>query len=356
MQSRGPPVPRDPPSTVAIGREVCTERGPDRSSPCRNADSEGMTLPHDLRQPPVPLIAARDDSHLDRAIRAGELTRVSRGMYTPSAAWSSLAPWERYAARVHAVVRTHPDIPVCLESAAVVRGQSVFGDPGPVHLLGTPDRVTARRTGDIIFHTTAESREIEMTGGILVTSAVDTAVDLARHRHAAIGLAYADHALRDDPSLTVEQLVARNESRQSSRGRRRARWALHRASALPESVLESLDRAVIEFLGLLEPELQVWVGRDRVDKWWPSLRIAGEGDGDLKYDGRYGDASQALRQRHVRDARLIAVGARSVPHWGWSEVVAIEPLYAILTTAGVPAIRPRDTASLASLRRAVGGR
>ncbi len=128
-------------------------------------------------------------------------------------------------------------------------------------------------------------------------------------------------------------------------------WALTRASALPESPLESVDRAVIEWLGFPDPHLQVWIGADRVDKWWPEFGIAGEGDGDMKYDGTLGDTRAALRRRHERDARLFGHGVNAVPHWGWAETVAAEPLAAILRSAGLPLIGPRDTARLHSLRR-----
>ncbi|MFJ6652019.1 hypothetical protein ACIQLJ_04375 [Microbacterium sp. NPDC091313] len=176
-------------------------------------------------------------------------------------------------------------------------------------------------------------------------------MDIARARHHAVGLAVADAALRMDPALRVEHLVAVNESRASSRGRRHARWALVRATSASESVLESVDRAVLEWLGFPEPHLQVWVGGDRVDKYWRHYRIAGEADGDLKYDGRFGDPREAMRARHARDARLIAAGVSAVPHWGWSETIAADPLAALLLSAGLPLVRPREHAPLQSLRR-----
>jgi hypothetical protein len=310
---------------------------------------------------PLELIPARRLGSSSRSVRNGEVVAVTRGVYVAAPAWRDLQPWTRYLVRVHAAASQHPEAVFCLESAAVLRGEPIFGDPAVVHVLGGADG-TSRVSGGVLVHTTRDARAIEEDAGVRMVGRVDTAVDLARSRHNAVGLTAADAALRADPSLTVEQLVATNEARASSRGRRHARWPLHRASALPESALESVDRAVIEWLGFPEPELQVWIrgdGRtdgdrdDRVDKWWPAFAVAGEGDGDLKYDGRYGDARDALERRHSRDARLFRRGVRAVPHWGWAEAIGAYPLRAILRSAGLPIIAPEDTTQLFSLRRAL---
>lgn len=311
----------------------------------------------DIAASPIALIPNTELTHTSRAVRSGELVRVFRGVYALAVEWSRLAPWDRYLTRVHAAALRHPDAVFCLESATALHGQPVFGDPGTVHVLQTGSS-TSRTSGGVLVHTTAEYRPVEARGGVLLTTVADTAVDLARSRHNAVALAVADATLRNHPSLSVESLAARNESRASSRGRSRARWVLDRASPSPESALESVDRAVIEWLGFPAPDLQVWLrgrpGRDdRVDKWWPEHCIAGEGDGDLKYDGRFGEAADVMRERHIRDARLFDRGARAVVHWGWAEAVAARPLRAMLLSAGLPLLRPEDTAQLHSLRRAL---
>lgn len=293
--------------------------------------------------------------NLSRGVKAGELTRIRRGVYAPSPEWSLLEPWNRYLARVHATLLADPDVILCLESAAALQGYPVIGDPGIVHVLGGAN-ATSRLIEGVMTHSTADEREIVCIDAFAMTNGIDTAVDIARSRHNVLGLVVADAVLHRDPGVTPEMLVARNESRISSRGRRRARWVTHRASPAPESALESVDRAVIEWLGFPDPELQVWIGRDRVDKWWPDIRVAGEGDGDLKYDGRFGSTADALRERHIRDARLFAAGARAVPHWGWPEAIAADPLHAILTSAGVPVVNPRNHQQLHALRNAIRSR
>lgn len=303
---------------------------------------------------PLPLLRARDVPHPERAIARGELAQVRRGVYAPSEQWRTLPPWQRYLARVHAVALLIPDAVFCFESAAALRGLPVFGDPRDVHVLRR-DGGDAGITGDLRIHTTAIPREIVDLGGFASTSDAETAVDIARHRHPVIGLAVADGALRLDTRLSVEQLVARNEARPSSRGRRQARWALHRANAGAETTLESISRAAVSWLGFPEPELQSWLTshsghRDRVDMWWPDDKVIGEADGDLKYDGRFGDPVAALRERRRRDARL-REHARSVTHWAWDEVCDFTRLRSILLGAGLRRIQPEDTARLLELRR-----
>ncbi|WP_307214835.1 hypothetical protein [Microbacterium sp. SORGH_AS_0888] len=303
---------------------------------------------------PVPLLRASEIPHPELALARGELAHVRRGVYAPHEQWAGLPPWERYLARVHAVAICIPDVVFCAESAAALRGLPVFGHPREVHVL-RDDGADAGVTGDLRIHTASGPREIADLGGYAVTDDGDTAVDLARHRHPAIGLAVADAALRRDPALSVENLVARNEARASSRGRRRARWSLHRANGDAETTLESISRAAIAWLGFPEPELQRWFTacdghRDRADMWWPTEQVIGEADGDLKYDGRFGDPVAAMRERRRRDARL-RDHVRSVAHWAWDEVTEFTRLRSILLGAGLRRIQPEDTARLLELRR-----
>lgn len=281
----------------------------------------------------------------------GNLVRVRRGVLASAALWRALAPWQRYAARVHAVVMTHPDAVFCLESAAVLLGLPIVGEPRDVHVLDSPE-ATSRLNGGIRLHTTTGDRLLVEVGGILSTSALDTTIDVARSRHPALGLAVADAALRIDASLSVSALVAQNESRLSSRGRRQARWALHRANPLAETMLESISRAAIEWLGFEEPELQrrfhTGGATDRTDMWWETPRVVGEADGDIKYDGSLQDPLLAIRREKSRDAR-IARFAAGIAHWGWSDVARIDPLRDALRHAGLRPAHPETSRELYSL-------
>ncbi|MEV7694546.1 hypothetical protein AB0N73_14575 [Microbacterium sp. NPDC089189] len=313
------------------------------------------TLP--IRPCPIPLLRARDIPHPDRAVARGEVVAVRRGVYAPAAAWGELAPWDRYLVRVHAASAVRPGLTFSHESAAVLLGLPVVGDPFWVHVVGDAFTTAGARSG-LVVHSSAVPRETIDGGDCAVTSATECAVDIARSRHEVVGLSLADAVLRADAGLSVEILVARNEDRGSSRGRRLARWALHRASALAESTFESASRAVIEWLGYPAPELQQVfgdprVGIDRSDFWWPGQRVAGEADGDLKYDGRFGDATVLLRERRRRDARIRSRGARQVAHWGWSDMLMHQPLDDLLFAAGLRHVERVDTARLVGARRAL---
>lgn len=287
--------------------------------------------------------------------------RVLRGVYAESTAWRSIAPWERYLARVHAAALKYPDAAFCLESAAALRGLTIFGEPPEVHIV-LPTSATSRAFSGVRVHTADRMPAVEELGALLVTESAEIAVGIARLRHNAVGLAVAGSVIRADPSVTMTTLAELNASHLSSRGRRHAQWVIERLTAVPESPLEYVSLAVIEWLGFPAPSLQKWLidpsGRrdDRVDFWWESCRIAGEADGDIKYGGEFGDARVALRDRRVRDARLIERGVSATAHWGWSDVIGSAQLRAALMAAGLRPSHPADTAQLHTLARTLAPR
>jgi hypothetical protein len=123
--------------------------------------------------------------------------------------------------------------------------------------------------------------------------------------------------------------------------------------------------AAVEWLGFTQPDLQVTFrsasgDRDRVDfLWrdgpWSPGGVAGEADGDVKYDGRFGDAAEVHRRQQRRDGRLRRF-VSTVPHWGWTDATNGMPLRSILLGAGLIRTAPEDTASLAAMTRAIGSR
>ncbi|MGP3536174.1 hypothetical protein ACTU3I_15365 [Microbacterium sp. RD1] len=305
---------------------------------------------------PIPLLVTRDSPgvRLDREARAGRLVSVRPGVYAPAGAWNRLAPWDRYLARVHAVAMIQPDAVFAFESAAALLGLPIFGEPAAVHVLSATS--TSREIAGVRTHTTVDARSIVDIGGLLVTAPAEVAVDAARSRHPAVALAVADAVLRMDPLATVEQLVACNEARASSRGRRRARWALHRADARSQTPLESVSRAVIEWLGFPRPELQAVIptaqGEYQLDMYWPRVRVGAEADGRIKYDGRYGDPAEVVWQEKQREDEL----RRSLDHlarWSWNECLEPMTLRRILGAAGLHPIGAMRTDELFSLRAAL---
>ncbi|WP_431801334.1 hypothetical protein [Microbacterium sp. bgisy203] len=313
----------------------------------------------DIAPAPIPLVRGADVAHASREIERGTLVRVRPGVFADASEWSALAPWNRYLARVHAVALTRPDTVFAFESAAALLGLPIFNDPGTVHELALAGG-TARMSAGIRIHTGRNDRSVIIRHGLLLTDVADTCVDLARHRHPAIGLATADAALRLAPSLSRDVLRAINEQRASSRGRARARWALERASAVTESVLESVSVAVFEWLGMPEPDLQVSFrsedgSTDRPDFTWRlpgGRRVGADADGDLKYDGRYGTARDVMHRQTQRDARLRR-HLDAIGHFGWNDVLAVDPLRGILREIGLRPAAPEHAAPLLTLRRAL---
>ncbi|MDF2555295.1 MAG: hypothetical protein K0R60_1190 [Microbacterium sp.] len=306
-----------------------------------------------IRPAPVPLLRHADIPHPERGVARGELIRVRHGVYASTALWKEMVPWDRYLARVHAVALTHPDAVFCMESAAALLGMPIFGDTAIAHVLVSGNEAS-RFSAGIRTHRSSEDRTIIEVGGLAMTSLHDTAVDLARLRHEAIGVAMADAALRLDPQGTRELLLGINETRVSSRGRNVARWSLARSTSQAETAIESVSRAVIEWLGFSAPELQVAFRsssgeEDRADFVWRAADLVGEADGDLKYDGRYGDARTVFRRQRLRDTRL-RMRVRAVARWGWSDVTTYTPLRGILTGAGLRPVAPEQSAKLHALK------
>lgn len=304
---------------------------------------------------PIALLRRGEIHHPERALARGDIVKVRRGIFAAREPWTALAPWDRYLARVHAVAVDHPDAVFCHESAAVLLGAAVFGDPGVVH-LSVPPGATARTHGGIRTHIRTETHGIASSSGLMATDAMTTAVSLARERHPAIALAVADSVLRLAPWLSPDALRAENEGRASSRGRAVARWVIDRATPSAESPLESVSRAVGEWLGFPDPVLQhTFVSAsgvvDRGDLWWPHLRLLGEADGDIKYGGGYGDPLEALQARRERDMRLLSGDVAAVAHFGWPEVTFVEPYRALMLGHGLRPVARENTAALAGVTR-----
>ncbi|WP_110588653.1 hypothetical protein [Microbacterium suaedae] len=309
-------------------------------------ESDVLPCPADL------LVRRTYGAGFDAYVRTHDIVRLLPGVYVDQTAWRDLAPWERYLAKVHAVRHKRPDAVFVLESAAVLRGHPVLPRQPYVHVLADT-KGAARITGTIQGHYFSDPITPEQSSGFLHTSAVDTGVDLARVRHPAYGLAVLDHIIRTRAS-TIGEITATNDARDSSRGRSAARWAISRATGIPESVLESISIAVIEWLGFESPELQASfdigeLGTARVDTYWPRENVMGEADGDSKYRMHPGGTEAALIQEKKREDALRRL-ADGFARWGWSACRRPEVLEKILADEGVRRVRPRDNTRLRTVR------
>ncbi len=306
-------------------------------------------MPPSFRPSPVPLIVASETDLGPLPRHDPGLTRIRHRVYAPTARWESLPPWDRYLGRVHALAMVRPDSVFCLESAGALHGLPVFGEPRELHVFDAQGQ-TSHRFGDVVVHTSRDHRPITTAVGVSATRRCETAVDLVRALPPAFGLAVADAAVspRQGGTCAIDDLVAIADAQCNRRGRATMRWAWRRADPRAESAGESVSRAVIEWLGFPDPELQRTFHldgfEDRVDFFWPGSRAIGESDGYAKYSGRADLIAEKRREDRLR--RHCGGFAR----WDWADAVRAAPLRQALLAAGVPLVRPPQAAMLATLR------
>lgn len=313
------------------------------------------------RRSSIALIRARDARQAgSRPFEDPLLTRVRPGVYVERSAWDPLPPWDRYFVRVQAFAAQHPRAIFSHESAAALAGLPLFGEPREIHVHDV-HRSRSRRFGDVCVHTSMREPSITRSdGGLLMTHPAETVIALARVLPAAFALAVADAAISPSAEMDVDldRLRSTFDDHLDSRGRRTVEWVLSRARPLSESVGESVSRAVIEWLGYAEPELQTVFrtdGReDRADFFWPARSVIGEFDGMAKYglpaDGMPVDPVARVVAEKRREDRLRR-RVRTVARWDWTMVMAPRRLDAVLRDAGLEPIRPRQSGYLATLSR-----
>lgn len=294
-------------------------------------------------------------TRLDARARAGELVRVRRGVYVPADQWdpSDAAAVVTLRARAAQSAARRPLVFSHL-TAAHLWGLPVVGAPD-ARLHVTNLAPTSRRTRHgMVWHGSAapSSIERERRGELAVTSARQTALDLARSVGAVTAFIIADAVAREsgEPDATRDWWRERLAELGSARGVRRAASVLALVTGLAESPLESLSLLRIHELGFAAPQQQVEVatrrGVFRLDFAWKGCTIAGEADGRAKYGGRASPASMEHRlweEKRREDA--IRERVTAFPRWTWHDAWWGHGLEQALLVARVP--RPAAPARLA---------
>ena len=274
------------------------------------------------------------------------LARLRRGVYAEAQDWEHLAPWERYRHRVLAHAAVSPRAVFSHESAAVLLGLPVFGEPRDIHVMS--ERARNKRVGDVLLHGSEAHRELCAVDGVLVTDPAHTAVDLGRILAPAQGLAVWDAVLR--AGGYVSDLTRIWHRQPSSRNTRTLQWLEQFADPRAESPTESVSRAVISWLGFPTPELQhefrVEGAADRGDFWWESAQILGESDGLSKYGTE--DPLSVLRAEKTREDRLRR-HVLGLARWTSAEAYQPEVLRARLRAAGLRETNTTDLPMLTTL-------
>ncbi|WP_394770991.1 hypothetical protein [Lacisediminihabitans sp.] len=290
-----------------------------------------------------------------RAAQRGDAVRIHRGAYLPTKVWHALDRTEQYRHQVIAATgasRTHPIL--SHRSAAVVWGIPLVGElPRLVDVLAS-EAAGSRTEGSFRRHATRFlDSDIEIVGGVPVTSLRRTVIDLALVLPFPSAVAALDWAIRPGttaspkPSLATTDLWDVLTALEVSRGRQRVSRAIQFGDCLSGSPGESLSRATIHELGFPAPVLQQRF-EDRhgligfTDFWWPQYRLIGEFDGLLKYTrgafGRTLSVSDIVIAEKKREDRLRALGP-SVARWLWEDAIAPPSLFTILRDAGLPSNR-----------------
>jgi len=307
------------------------------------------------RLSPVEFILAADAPLTHVRVRDGKVhIRVRAGVYAEREVWDRLKPWDRYLARVHAFALVHPGAIFSHESAAVLLGMPIFGEPLDIHVYD-PGRKRSRRFGDVCVHTSRDAREIEVRGALRTTTAVQTAVDLMRVLPPAFALAVGCAAISpaQGGAASIDDLraVALGEANARGRAQLTELWSL--LDPRIESPGEAVSLAVMRWVGFADPELQVVVAsegyRDRVDFGWRRVMALGESDGYEKYRGETAEeAVKRIIDEKRREERLRR-SCRAFDRWDMAAALGVTVLTERLDGMAVPRVRSPRPGLLATL-------
>ena len=257
--------------------------------------------------------------------RAGELTRIRRGVY-------QRGPFEAGdGARHRQLVRATwlelgDGATVSHASAAVLHGLPLLGKAPARVCVTRPEGGHGR--ADSVLHLRLcpiDAAETVLIGDVLVTSLARTVVDVARESSLDQGVVVADAALR--LGLHPAELADAVTRAKRRPGVTRARQVASFADGASQSPGESVSRVRMHQAGLPTPVLQWHLGYDDgrttdSDFGWPELRTLGEFDGKVKY-GRLlrpghtvADVVMAEKQRENRIRRL----GWWLVRWGWDDL------------------------------------
>lgn len=294
-------------------------------------------------------------AQLVRAIRSGNLSRVSRGVY--SLPIDPTLPRHRVAELTHrnrilSFQLTQREAPVFShDSAALLWGLPRI-EPWPDRVHVSTGAMSGGRSTTLVVRHGVDCGEPALVGDLRLTALPRTVVDLARTSTFRQGVSVADaalHGLFDGDGRVIrapvskEQLFDELMAAGHGRGVAQARAVIDFADGLSGSPGESCSRVGFMQLGLPAPVLQqAFFDRYGLigygDFWWPGSNLIGEFDGKSKYSDpaflRGRTPEQALADEKRREDRLRAPG-RGVSRWGWGVALSLPRLRTHLFDAGL---------------------
>jgi hypothetical protein len=289
------------------------------------------------------LASAWTDVALSRAVQTGRAQRMRRGVYTADPVGPPSTPEQ---ARLNllrealAAAAGSSRTVVSHAAAAIAHGLPA------VCSLERPCLTVQRGTGmrnlaDVHLHRALlQPGDIRRWGTAEITAPARTVLDVAREHGAGAGIAAADNALRRG-LVTARDLQRALEQCARWPGRAAARTVVRLADPRAESPLESISRLRIVEHDLPMPALQASLGDPhgrfirRVDLYWPEFGVAGEADGNEKYDNdRTAHRAEKWQQEQLEELGVVFV------RWGWADRNTFGPVAQRLLRAfdrGIPA-------------------
>lgn len=244
---------------------------------------------------------------LDRRVRSGDIVRVRHGAFAATAPWDAADGRARMLAAVAATraAATACDPVFAFESAAAVLGIPIIGaTPRKAHTVVGRN---GSHTNASVIRTRRDESRIVRVGGVLTTSLIVTAIDLAATRSLLSGIVAMSH-IRHHHGISVEEIALELRSRRPFQGVRRADLALRRSAGSSHTPAETLAVVRAEDLGFERPRQQLAMvgvdGRDYdVDLWWRGGRILFEIDGRSKYEIAAQERGQTVTDRMWAEKR-----------------------------------------------------
>jgi hypothetical protein len=193
------------------------------------------------------------------AVRAGSLTRgqlrwrhtsVQRGVYIANDAERTL-----HVNTLAAYLCTGRRGVIAGRAAAALHGAKWVDASTPIEIIAEHTR---RRDGVIVHEERIAADEIAYVGELPVTTAVRTALDLARHLPRDVAVAHLD-ALAAATGVKARDVIALSQRYRGARGVRRARVALALMDAGAQSPGETRLRLELIDAGLPAPRTQIRV-------------------------------------------------------------------------------------------------
>lgn len=243
-------------------------------------------------------------------VRRGEWIAIRRGAYVEASTWANADTSHRHLLLTRAALLAVADESVAShDSAAVAHRLPTWGLDLRRVTLTRPRCRTARRQAGVV-HRTAELPNSQMTTaqGMPVSTAVRTALDVARERGYEAGLVCADAALHAGATPT-DMRVAAELMAEWTGGATSSAVALA-ADGRIETPGETLTRILLDAMDLpWEPQLQLESVGARADFELKGLGVIVEFDGRVKYVTEDGEPDvRALWEEKKREDLIRELG------------------------------------------------